>query len=114
MRLSLYQSVWQPWRTTRMPHAIIRSGNGRRHEVDFADAKIRVEVYSSDGGRVYPGGARLRDAAAARQSAPRVRIAGRARDSRRRRLKLLPDSGAQNHERFLFDLTQLVWRCVTS
>ena len=32
-----------------MPHAIIRSGNGRRHEVDFADAKIRIEVYSSDG-----------------------------------------------------------------
>jgi len=32
-----------------MPHAIIRSGNGRRHEVDFADAEIRIEVYSSDG-----------------------------------------------------------------
>jgi hypothetical protein len=32
-----------------MPHAIIRTGNGRRHEVDFADAEIRIEVYSSDG-----------------------------------------------------------------
>lgn len=31
-----------------MPHAIIRSGNGRRHEVDFEDAEIRIEVYSSD------------------------------------------------------------------
>jgi hypothetical protein len=32
-----------------MPHAIVRDGNGRRHEVDFADAEIRIEVYSSDG-----------------------------------------------------------------
>lgn len=32
----------------RMPHAIIRGGNGRRHEVDFGDAEIRVEVYSGD------------------------------------------------------------------
>jgi hypothetical protein len=31
-----------------MPHAIIRGGNGRRHEVDFADAEIRIKVYSSD------------------------------------------------------------------
>jgi hypothetical protein len=31
-----------------MPHAIIRSGNGRRHEVDFAHAEIRIKVYSSD------------------------------------------------------------------
>ena len=31
-----------------MPHAIIRGGNGRRHEVDFTDAEIRIEVYSSD------------------------------------------------------------------
>jgi len=31
-----------------MPHAIIRGGNGRRHEVDFEDAEIRIEVYSSD------------------------------------------------------------------
>ncbi len=31
-----------------MPHAIIRGRNGRRHEVDFEDAEIRVEVYSSD------------------------------------------------------------------
>jgi hypothetical protein len=31
-----------------MPHAIIRGGNGRRHEVDFGDAPIRVEIYHSD------------------------------------------------------------------
>jgi hypothetical protein len=31
-----------------MPHAIIRGGNGRRHEVDFEDAEIRIEVHSSD------------------------------------------------------------------
>src|SRR6202049_2075067 len=48
MRPSLRQSVWKPWRTPHMPHAIIRGGNGRRHEVDFADTEIRVEVYSSD------------------------------------------------------------------
>jgi hypothetical protein len=30
-----------------MPHAIIRGDNGRRHEVDFEDAEIRIEVYSS-------------------------------------------------------------------
>ena len=32
-----------------MPHAIVRDGNGRRHEVDFADVELRIEVYSSDG-----------------------------------------------------------------
>jgi hypothetical protein len=30
-----------------MPHAIIRGKNGRRHEVDFSDAAIRVEIHSS-------------------------------------------------------------------
>ena len=30
-----------------MSHAIIRGANGRRHEVDFGDAPIRVEIYSS-------------------------------------------------------------------
>jgi hypothetical protein len=39
---------WKPWSTGHMPHAIIRAGNGRRHEVDFEDAEIRIEVYSSD------------------------------------------------------------------
>src|SRR5260370_25279771 len=38
----------KPWRTVHMPHAIIRGGNGRRHEVDFADAEIRIEVHSGD------------------------------------------------------------------
>jgi hypothetical protein len=31
-----------------MPHAIIRGRNARRHEVDFGDAPIRVEIYASD------------------------------------------------------------------
>ena len=31
-----------------MPHAIIRGANGRRHEVDFGDAPIRVELYTSE------------------------------------------------------------------
>ena len=31
-----------------MPHAIIRGKNGRRHEVDFGDARVRVEIYSSE------------------------------------------------------------------
>jgi hypothetical protein len=48
IRLSLRQYVRKPWRTAHMPHAIIRGGNGRRHEVDFEDAEIRIEVYSGD------------------------------------------------------------------
>jgi hypothetical protein len=31
-----------------MTHAIIRGRNGRRHEVDFEDAPVRVEVYASE------------------------------------------------------------------
>ena len=31
-----------------MPHAIIRGQNGRRHEIDFGDAPLRVEVDASD------------------------------------------------------------------
>jgi len=31
-----------------MPHAIIRGANGRRYEVDFGDAPIRVELYTSE------------------------------------------------------------------
>ena len=31
-----------------MTHAIIRGKNGRRHEVDFGDAPVRVEVYASE------------------------------------------------------------------
>src|ERR1700730_15891300 len=31
-----------------MPHAIIRGANGRRHEVDFGDAPVRVQIYASD------------------------------------------------------------------
>jgi hypothetical protein len=48
IRLSLHQYVRQPWRTAHILHAIIRGGNGRRHEVDFEDAEIRIEVYSGD------------------------------------------------------------------
>jgi hypothetical protein len=31
-----------------MAHAIIRGRNGRRHEVDFGDSPVRVEVHASD------------------------------------------------------------------
>ncbi|MEI8153159.1 MAG: hypothetical protein WCG92_16380 [Hyphomicrobiales bacterium] len=31
-----------------MPHAIIRGKNGRRHEVDFGDTPVRVEIYASE------------------------------------------------------------------
>jgi hypothetical protein len=31
-----------------MPHAIIRGRNGRRHEVDFGDEPVRVEIYASE------------------------------------------------------------------
>lgn len=31
-----------------MTHAIIRGKNGRRHEVDFEDAPVRVQVYTSE------------------------------------------------------------------
>jgi hypothetical protein len=31
-----------------MTHAIIRGKNGRLHEVDFADAPVRVEVHASE------------------------------------------------------------------
>ena len=31
-----------------MSHAIIRGKSGRRHEVDFEDCALRVEVYASD------------------------------------------------------------------
>lgn len=31
-----------------MAHAIIRGKNGRRYEVEFDDAPVRVEVYASE------------------------------------------------------------------
>jgi hypothetical protein len=31
-----------------MSHAIIRGRNGRRHEVDFGDSAVRVEIYASE------------------------------------------------------------------
>ena len=31
-----------------MPHAIIRGANRRRHEVDFGDAPVRVQIYASE------------------------------------------------------------------
>jgi hypothetical protein len=31
-----------------MPHAIIRGANGRRHQVDFGDAAVRVEIYAGE------------------------------------------------------------------
>jgi hypothetical protein len=35
-------------RGEEMTHAIIRGKNGRRHEVDFEDAPVRVQVYTSE------------------------------------------------------------------
>jgi hypothetical protein len=36
------------WRSeSDMPYAIIRGKNGRRYEVDFGDAPVRVEVHAS-------------------------------------------------------------------
>ena len=31
-----------------MPYAIIRGKSGRRHEVDFGDEAVRVEIHSSE------------------------------------------------------------------
>ena len=31
-----------------MTHAIIRGKNGRRHEVDFGDSLVRVEIHASE------------------------------------------------------------------
>ena len=31
-----------------MTHAIIRGENGRRHEVDFGNSPVRIEVYASE------------------------------------------------------------------
>jgi hypothetical protein len=31
-----------------MTYAIIRGNNGRRHEVDFGDSPVRVEVHASE------------------------------------------------------------------
>ena len=31
-----------------MSHAIIRGKSGRRHEVDFEDSPVRVEIYASE------------------------------------------------------------------
>ena len=31
-----------------MPHAIIRGANGRRHEVDFEDAEVTIEVFAGE------------------------------------------------------------------
>ena len=33
---------------TTMPYAIIRGRNGRRHEVDFGDEAVHVEIHSSE------------------------------------------------------------------
>ena len=31
-----------------MSHAIIRGKSGRRHEVDFEDSPVRIEIHASD------------------------------------------------------------------
>jgi hypothetical protein len=40
--------VPDPEADTIMPHAFIRGANRQRHEVDFGDAPVRVEIYSSE------------------------------------------------------------------
>jgi hypothetical protein len=37
-----------PQSETTMPYAITRGRNGRRHEVDFGDEAVRVEIHSSE------------------------------------------------------------------
>jgi len=37
-----------PLREAIMPHAIIRGANGRRHEVNFDDGPVRVEIHWSE------------------------------------------------------------------
>ena len=31
-----------------MAHAILRDANGRRHEIDFGDAEVSIEVYAGE------------------------------------------------------------------
>jgi hypothetical protein len=40
--------VVEPLERDDNAHAIIRGANGRRHEVDFGDAPVRVEIYASE------------------------------------------------------------------
>jgi hypothetical protein len=41
-------SIPIPQGDTTMSHAIIRGKSGRRHEVDFGDEAVRVEIHSSE------------------------------------------------------------------
>jgi len=36
-----------PW-SARRPYAVIQGRKGRRHEFDFGDAPVRVEIYSGE------------------------------------------------------------------
>jgi hypothetical protein len=45
---SRFVSPPDPFLSKMMPYAIIRGTNGQRHEVDFGDAPVRVEIYSSE------------------------------------------------------------------
>jgi hypothetical protein len=41
--------LWSAFRQgEEMTYAIIREENGRRHEVDFGDAPVRVKVHASE------------------------------------------------------------------
>jgi hypothetical protein len=51
MRFTRYPAIRVSWRASdewHMTYAIIRGKNGRRHEVDFGDSPVRVEVYASE------------------------------------------------------------------
>ena len=39
---------YQPKQGANMPHAIVIGANGRRHEVDFEDAEVTIEVFAGE------------------------------------------------------------------
>ena len=44
----LRRDRYQPKKGTNMPHAIVIGANGRRHEVDFEDAEVTIEVFAGE------------------------------------------------------------------
>ena len=46
--LCLGGTKYQPKKGANMPHAIVIGANGRRHEVDFEDAEVTIEVFAGE------------------------------------------------------------------
>ena len=44
----LRRDRYQPKKGANMPHAIVIGANGRRHEVDFEDAEVTIEVFAGE------------------------------------------------------------------